>query len=806
MFEEYEKAKKLAEKDYRKAVTSGEYPYLPALEEFFRDGNSDVGIPIGIMEIPLAQVVGTKTWGRQASFARNFMPLLGEETEFAMKWASLCRIQEEEGIRDPIKAYEYMWKFYVLEGNKRVSVSKYAGLSVILADVTRVMPEKRDEPAVRIYYEFDRFFRVAPLYEIIFSEEGCYEKLAELVGQNLTDPWPKEVVKDLSFGYSVFAQIFEQKYEKEFQMTTADAFLIYLAIYGLKSLQENSREMVARQMERIKEEFRVGDTGKQVTFLERPYLKESAPLLLSPFRKTWTQKNPLKIAFLYDEPLAASSWLYGHELGRNHLEDCFDGLVKTRPYEGALAPEIFDRDVEEAAADGAGLIVTTSPLQMEETLRAAVKYPGIKFINCSINLTASAVRSYYGRMHEAKFLMGVLASTVAKNHRVGYVADYPIYGALSRANAFAIGAALTDPEVKVYLTWTSLKEGNWQRFMEENEVRVVSGPDLIKPAEASREYGLYHIEGRDDVKSLAMPVWDWGRYYELIVRSILDGSFDRDQDLSAKTGQALNLKGVVIYILHPVNKGLGLLIMALAAGLLRSLQGIRHPMGSVLLAVLAHIGHMAINAGDTGIMMDTGDPILKLRMLGLQHRSLGVGMYPILLETAGLAALIELELLLRIEAIVPGMIHPAIFLHKIVFVMALGADIGTHIIMGRIVHIHPPAGHGFHEALLVDPQLHGLGIMAAGAAEPFILLNGSRDFVNGLGSISPAAFLEILVIHVGALAGDAGAFLSRQTLRAQEILAGVGMAPGHVVLDRELIALEIHQQFRLSCNIGIALH
>ena len=37
----------------------------------------------------------------------------------------------------------------------------------------------------------------------------------------------------------------------------------------------------------------------------------------------------LKIAFLYYKTPETSSWAYAHELGRLHLEQAFDGKVKT---------------------------------------------------------------------------------------------------------------------------------------------------------------------------------------------------------------------------------------------------------------------------------------------------------------------------------------------------------------------------------------------------------------------------------------------------------------------------------------------
>ena len=66
------------------------------------------------------------------------MPILRENTEFAYKWATLSQSHINEGIRDPIKAYEYMNKFYVEEGNKRVSVLKYFDAVSVPGYVTRI--------------------------------------------------------------------------------------------------------------------------------------------------------------------------------------------------------------------------------------------------------------------------------------------------------------------------------------------------------------------------------------------------------------------------------------------------------------------------------------------------------------------------------------------------------------------------------------------------------------------------------------------------------------------------------------------
>ena len=77
----------------------------------------------------------------------------------------------EEGIRDPVVVYEYLQRFYVQEGNKRVSVLRSLDVPTITASITRVLPLPSDDPAIRCYNEFSRLFRVAPIYGLVFSEE-----------------------------------------------------------------------------------------------------------------------------------------------------------------------------------------------------------------------------------------------------------------------------------------------------------------------------------------------------------------------------------------------------------------------------------------------------------------------------------------------------------------------------------------------------------------------------------------------------------------------------------------------------------
>ena len=166
---------------------------------------------------------------------------------------------------------------------------------------------------------------------------------------------------------------------------------------------------------------------------------------------------------------------------------------------------------------------------MEYTLRASVEYPQVRFLNCSIGLPHQSVRSYFGKMYEAKFLLGALAASMADNHRIGYHASVFASGALSEINAFAIGASLLDPRAQIILTWGDVPAGGLAEAMCREGVSVMSGADMSKPLEDPTAYGLHRlVDGK--VAGIAMPVWNWGRYYELIVRSLLHGTWDETSD------------------------------------------------------------------------------------------------------------------------------------------------------------------------------------------------------------------------------------------------------------------------------------
>ena len=172
--EDYIKALRSGKTAYRKSLLKGEYPYLPALDEIVDNRTIQTEEPLGLVSIPLTQIVGTKTAGRQAAFASNFMPLMPENSEFARKWDGVVQYHLDQGVGDPIQAYEYMNRFYVLEGNKRVSVLKYFHADSIEGTVTRLVPYPGDSIENQLYYEFMSFYKDSQINYLSFSQKGTH--------------------------------------------------------------------------------------------------------------------------------------------------------------------------------------------------------------------------------------------------------------------------------------------------------------------------------------------------------------------------------------------------------------------------------------------------------------------------------------------------------------------------------------------------------------------------------------------------------------------------------------------------------
>lgn len=521
--DEYDKAQRRGQRSYQKYLMEGRYPYLQVLEEILSHTDVVSEQKLGLVQIPAELIVGTYTAGRRTAFAPNFMPLLDSDTEFAAKWSSLCDAHINEGIREPIKAFEFMNRYYVVEGNKRVSVLKYFDAVTIPGIVTRMIPRRTDEPENKLYFEYLEFNRKTGINFLIFGQPGNYKRLMEDMGKAPSDEMSEEEIDELRSAYYRFKKAYEERGGEKLRVPAGDAMLIYMEMYSYRELREKMPGELKEDIGKIWSEIELL-TKKQMTEIVTEPAEAPKTNFFERLLKGSSNKK-LKIAFIHDKDKETSAWTYGHELGRMYLEDQFPGQVETICLDNVTPGESLDAAFEKAFEEKCDIIFTTTPQFLETSLKQAVKHPQVKILNCSVNPSHRYVRTYYARLYEAKFLAGMIAGEMSESGRIGYLADYPICGMIANINAFAIGARMVNPRAKVFLEWTSVKPK--QQILEEFKkkgVTIVSCQEMIVPKAASREFGLVNIE-KEEPENLAMTIWHWGVLYKRLIQSIQDGSW-----------------------------------------------------------------------------------------------------------------------------------------------------------------------------------------------------------------------------------------------------------------------------------------
>lgn len=526
-YEDYIKAQKLGLKAFKEKTSRGEYPYLPVLDEILSFEDTDGEVNLGVMSIPLHQVVGTSTAGRTQAFASNFMPLLDYGSEFSVKWSNLVDAQINEGIHDAIKVYEYMNNYYVVEGNKRTSVLKYFDSSDIVAEVTRKIPKYSDDPKVQIYYEYMDFYKLNKINYLQFSKLGSYRKLIEATGYSSTDSWSEDQCRDFGSFHTAFYQAYGSLGGYKLRnITCGDALLFFLSLYPYDEAREMTRNEIKDKLQKIWSEISLLSEDDSVELLMDP--TEDKKLVDNFLNKLRT--STIKIAFIYDKEPSVSNWIYSHELGRLHLEEAFGDAIETSSYILNNIEEDGEDILEQACDDGNKIIFTVTPQLIKACIKVAASHPNVKILNCAPNSSHNAIRTYYTRMYEAKFLTGMVAGALCENNKIGYIADYPIYGVTASINAFALGAKMVNPRATVYLSWSSVKQSDTEKLFWDEQINYISAQDMITPNDDSKKFGLYSIHN-DERTNLAMSIYHWGVFYEKLVNSIMKGSWKIEEEV-----------------------------------------------------------------------------------------------------------------------------------------------------------------------------------------------------------------------------------------------------------------------------------
>ena len=527
MLEDYKNALKSGQRAYRACVARGQSPYLAVLDDILVNVNIVAQEPLGLVELPAESIVGTKTSGRHTAFAPNFMPLLEPDTEFAGKWSNLCDAHLDEGIHTPIIAYEFLNKFYVQEGNKRVSVLKYFDAVKIAGTVTRLIPERNDSLENRIYYEFLDFYKLSKVNDVHFSRLGGYAKLQTLVCKASGESWTDDDRLSFSAFYTMFRQQFLALGGGGLDLTAGDAMLVYLSVYRYADACESTPSQMRQNLEKLWDEVKVLTEPQAVALSLEPKQGPGEPLLAK--LNIFTKPSELKVVFLHEHNAENSAWVRAHDKGIEALQQAFPDRVFITRKEN-IEPEVDAEQVlEDVAHDNADVVFTSSARMHTACLKVAAQHPKTRILNCSLNAPHPLVRTYYPRTYEVTYLLGMLAGVMARTDRVGYVAANPVYGIPAAVNAFAQGLKTVRPEAKVVLRWACLQDpAHPLDFSDRQDVEIFYARDNREPEGTHRDYGLVRRLPDGSLQPLGLPEWRWDTFYIEIVRSIFDGAWDSD--------------------------------------------------------------------------------------------------------------------------------------------------------------------------------------------------------------------------------------------------------------------------------------
>jgi basic membrane protein A and related proteins len=265
--------------------------------------------------------------------------------------------------------------------------------------------------------------------------------------------------------------------------------------------------------------------------------------------------EPVKVAFIYVDPVGDTGWSYQHDLARRELERVLGAKVKTTYVESVPATADAERVIRQLAVAGNQLIFTTSFGYMEPTLRVAKLFPKVKFEHATGYKTAANVVTYETRFYEGAYLLGVLAGKTTKSNTLGFVGSFPIPEVIRNIDAFTLGARSVNPKAIWVDTWYD--PGKERQAA---EALIAQGADVLSqntdsPAvvQAAEKHGVHAFGWDSDMSKygptaqLTANTENWADYYIDEVRKVMAGTW---------TGGRRTANGIKenMVVLMPLNK------------------------------------------------------------------------------------------------------------------------------------------------------------------------------------------------------------------------------------------------------------
>lgn len=212
-------------------------PYLIDMDNEVDDSNVVEKVDLGIMEIPVRQIVGVTSTYPDMEYTYDFKPLAEADSEFADIWCQLYMdYLSDIGWTAPIACIEYLGRFYVVDGRKRVSVLKAYGERRVQAHVIRWVPECSGELQVKQYFEFLKYFTKTGLYQVFLSDADDFQYLQKAMGLVPEQVWSDMDRYRFMFTFMGVERAYLALLGEYASVTAADAFVALLKKYSFSQV------------------------------------------------------------------------------------------------------------------------------------------------------------------------------------------------------------------------------------------------------------------------------------------------------------------------------------------------------------------------------------------------------------------------------------------------------------------------------------------------------------------------------------------------------------------------------------------
>lgn len=237
-----------------------------------------------------------------------------------------------------------------------------------------------------------------------------------------------------------------------------------------------------------------------------------------------------------------NSYTYAHERGIVAMQNALglaDGQIVRKTGVSPDDEEAVEAALRECADEGCEIIFATEAGYASAARAAAKSMPDSVICVAAGDVSDENISSYSGKIYQAYYLSGIAAGMRTQTAMVGFISAMGESQSVSMEciNAFAMGVEKGNPLARVYVRTA----GEWANADAERlaaDELIEAGCDVIaqhcgtiQPQIAAEERENVWSIGYGDMSEaaptsfLAAPVWNWGIYYTMAAKSVMEGNW-----------------------------------------------------------------------------------------------------------------------------------------------------------------------------------------------------------------------------------------------------------------------------------------